>query len=409
MESCSSNPFGVHAPAIGSGFESTGYSSIDALANSNAFGASFGLPSLAQPELSPLQCLEYKTAAFMHSGAGSSLPPLSFAAPSTVTSVAFAGGNDALSTSVAVASDAKPANASGGAKVKKSTGGNKSAVTRKDTSAAKKEAKATPGSKTTKDGPKVADSSVAHADAGSKAKPRRQRTHFTSHQLAELENYFSRNRYPDMASREDIAAWISLSEPRVRVWFKNRRAKWRKRERHLVPDGLQRHFGGSAADSTSSTFPTDCLLPTPQQATGTYGYNDASWAGYCSASRPFVNSSSASALGWAFKAGLGYPIVVSSSSAFTPDPSSMLSTDQPSSLPYAQPSSSNFAKSPLEQMKSMAEEKMKLLATSRPTVAPNVGSSMNMLYSSPDYFSAAVPTVPFTNFSVSSYGYSGAL
>ncbi|KHJ79511.1 homeobox domain protein [Oesophagostomum dentatum] len=48
-------------------------------------------------------------------------------------------------------------------------------------------------------------------------KPRRQRTHFTSHQLTELENWFARNRYPDMATREEIAIWISLTEPRVRI------------------------------------------------------------------------------------------------------------------------------------------------------------------------------------------------
>lgn len=36
-------------------------------------------------------------------------------------------------------------------------------------------------------------------------------------QLTELENWFSRNRYPDMATREEIALWISLTEPRVRV------------------------------------------------------------------------------------------------------------------------------------------------------------------------------------------------
>lgn len=62
-------------------------------------------------------------------------------------------------------------------------------------------------------------------------KSKRNRTVFTNEQLDALEHVFSSSKYLVGTERTALAAKLSLNETQVKVWFQNRRIKYRKQNK----------------------------------------------------------------------------------------------------------------------------------------------------------------------------------
>lgn len=64
-----------------------------------------------------------------------------------------------------------------------------------------------------------------------KVKKKKARTTFTGRQIFELEKQFKEKKYLTACERSDMAALLNVTETQVKIWFQNRRTKWKKQEK----------------------------------------------------------------------------------------------------------------------------------------------------------------------------------
>jgi len=120
-------------------------------------------------------------------------------------------------------------------------------------------------------------------------------------QLAELEREFDVKKYLSLTERSQIALQLRLSEIQVKIWFQNRRAKWKRVKAASHYDRpTSRGPGGKPEVGVAGTGSRKIVVPIPvhvnRVAAVRCGQTRRPMPNAAAAVRDVINSTSASGL-----------------------------------------------------------------------------------------------------------------
>ncbi|XP_063237901.1 homeobox protein MSX-2-like [Bacillus rossius redtenbacheri] len=95
------------------------------------------------------------------------------------------------------------------------------------------------------------------ADADERRK--RPRTAFTAAQIKSLEAEFERNKYLSVAKRLQLSRSLKLTETQIKIWFQNRRTKWKRKYTNDLEVLAQQYYSSMGVMAPRPIFVGDRL------------------------------------------------------------------------------------------------------------------------------------------------------